>query len=278
MTIDLDDFGDWLDRRGYATSTARQSMIDAKTLLRCCEEQRPIARRLGKVAKRLAEWRPALREELGEHFTFAVEGRRAIGSAEGRKNPAHSFDDESWRALYARVAADPAPEARVLEIMMVTGLRIGDVFRLTLGELHTGVETGFMPFVQKGGRHEEQRLVGTLLVVHRRLHDAWRASGADARETVQEWVVGYPGATYKAAYQRVDRHFKTIAAGLPGRAHSHRLRRTVAMQTLREVGDITVAQKILRHKNVATTQGYLDEARPDEIAEIQQKLHERFLA
>jgi site-specific recombinase XerD len=52
-------------------------------------------------------------------------------------------------------------------------------------------------------------------------------------------------------------------AGLPSTIKLHEMRHSAADNAYRETGDIVVAQQLLRHESVATTQGYLHPKRED---------------
>lgn len=276
--IDREAFRAWMVTMGYADSTITQSYTDAGTIARCCAEDEPIHPRLWTVARRLVKWQPALATELGEPFEVLLATRTAgrLGQSTDRVREARSMEDDNWRQLYIAVLGDPSPEARVLEVMMVSGVRVGDVLRLTRRHLYDGIRDGTVRFRQKGGSWREQRLSNPLVTeAYENLANTWRGAPSDL-ETVQQWLVGDFEAKYPAAYLRVTRKLKKLYTG-PGRAHTHRLRRTVAMQAFRTTQDVLAVQQLLGHKSAATTQTYLDEARPDEVADLQDQMHNRFL-
>ena len=63
----------------------------------------------------------------------------------------------------------------------------------------------------------------------------------------------------------VHRWFKRClaVAGLPATIEIHELRHSAADELWRVSGNIVLAQQLLRHENVATTQGYLHPSRDD---------------
>lgn len=190
--------------------------------------------------------------------------------------PKRSIDDASWRRLYEAVTSDPSLEARVLELMMLTAMRVGDIFRLQRREALRGLREGELCVVQKRGRTRTFRIEegSRAQVALQKLVDTWGAAGTpDVLHALAD------SGVYMTAYNRVDRRLKRIgeAAGIPGRWNTHRLRRTVATQTWRKTKDLRAVQSMLGHKNMTTSQIYVDELAPDELARLQGNVQDAFL-
>lgn len=275
----IEGYRAWLLDNDYAPSTVHQGAIDARRVLAVCldETDEELPARLWVEARRMRRFFDDVGADpssLGPRFerlctpAMARKGQRQRSS---RKREAKSLDPEAWRQLYADVRAEPSFEARVLEMMMVTGLRVGDVFRIGKNACTRALgEAGTLKLVQKG-RRERQLDVrsGPLRDSLERLRESW----PQGPQTVQDVL----GNTYHAAYHRVNRTLKRLAGPLPGRAHTHRLRRTVAMRALSHTKNPVEVAKLLGHRSVKTTLGYLDEETPERVAEIQSQLHEEFL-
>ena len=97
---------------------------------------------------------------------------------------------------------------------------------------------------------------------------------------VATWVCSRGNGSPEAgqgAYKAVSRQLSTLAgmAGVSGRVHLHRLRRTVAVRALRATKDVGAVQQLLGHSHPATTHKYLDEAREDDVAELQRQLNRK---
>ncbi len=193
-----------------------------------------------------------------------------------RKKPALSFSRDDFATLRGALQDDKTLEGAVLLVMVATSIRIGDVLRIDLAQLRAALRSsdGVVPVIQKGGKRRMLPVDGA--------RDAWEhlaeACGRGS-ETVAEAVC--PTSTWGArggggAYQRVNRHLRDLckAHTLDGRAHLHRVRRTVATNALRVTKDIHLVSGLLGHAHVATTEIYLDEVRSDEVAELQRKLAE----
>jgi integrase len=114
----------------------------------------------------------------------------------------------------------------------------------------------------------------------------WQLFAQDFRDkprmhTIADLVMNKPDSSSESgdgAYQAVNRALKRIGRDLEleGRVHLHRLRRTVAVQALRETENIRAVQELLGHGSANTTMRYVDEARPEALAGLQQKLRTRF--
>lgn len=191
-----------------------------------------------------------------------------------RKKPAISFSGGDFSTLRGVLAQDRTLEGAVLLVMVATSIRVGDVLRLELAQLRAALraDEGVVVIVVKGGRKRVLPVDGA--------REAWeRLAEACGRgsETVADAVC--PTSTWGArggggAYQRVNRHLRDLcrAHGLSGRAHLHRVRRTVATNALKATKDIHLVSELLGHAHVATTEIYLDEVRSGEVAELQRKL------
>jgi site-specific recombinase XerD len=70
----------------------------------------------------------------------------------------------------------------------------------------------------------------------------------------------------------VHRWFKRCLerAGLPSTIEIHELRHSAADELWRVTGNIVLAQKLLRHESVATTQAYLHPSRADLLDGLRQ--------
>jgi integrase len=197
----------------------------------------------------------------------------------GRKQVARSYGDDDWRKMYKHVLEAPAPEAIVLHVIMDTGLRIADVLRIGYDTLVRGKREGMMHIEVKGGDMRPIAWEGAP-DTWQRLLDALIAAD-DYAGMVAVMVCPHGDGdpeSGKGAYQAVNRYLKTMCSELDvaGRHHIHRLRRTVAVHGLKETDNILDVQQLLGHKSVRSTETYLDEARPDDVATLQQKLKKKW--
>ena len=289
VSVDLDRYARWAAKT-YAETTAAQRVSDARSVVRAIEAgERPIPRyhftgvSLQRWAQEegvdLTSLEPAL-SELTDGDTRA----EAVSATKRRKKPAVSFSPHDWRALAIAIINDDSPEARIEELVLLTGLRIGDVLRIERAQFERAVATGALEVPVKGGRVREVYVEGAVLEGFERLWRTMQATpeGRAFEGPLHEWIA--PGSRdarpYFAAYQRVRRHLLrlTEGLGLSGSVHLHRMRRTIAMEAYRASGaDIVAVQQMLGHQNVATTQKYIDEERPADVASLREKIHQNLL-
>jgi integrase len=285
--IDFDAFGQWLTEQGYQPTTITSSLRDARHLCGRLEEGGELHPRLRTVAFRISHF---LKETAGPGLGGAERLSEALGQLQAespvgrlkrrrgrRQRVARSLSDPDWRTLCGTIRADESPEARVLDVMASTGLRVGDVLRLSRRRLGEGLRTGRVLMIVKGGDERELHVAGA--------PDAWTGLGEAFEGTGAPTVArlvspegnGDPEAG-GAAYKRLARklHELTAEAGIAERVNLHRLRRTVGVQALRLTEDVPAVAQLLGHRSTATTMGYLDEARPERVAELQRKVAERF--
>lgn len=191
-----------------------------------------------------------------------------------RKRMLRSFSETDWAALWERVTLDDyesEPEDRVLEILMATGYRVGDILGVSRRNLHQAFRSGVVVVEVKGGDMLQLPLGGAQ-DSWERLRDEW-----DYGSTVAEWIcpTGARGAQGGwGAYKRVQRRLYALGEilELEEPVHLHRLRRTVAVNALRTTKDIHLVSQLLGHKSVKATESYVDEARLAEIESLQQQL------
>lgn len=209
--------------------------------------------------------------------------RRARQANKKRKLEARSFSDADWRKLVQAASRDTSPEGATVYVMLCTGLRISDILGLTLRALVDGLRSGTVLLDTKGGEARALPVEGA--------PEAWENLAANWKEarpnaflgsTLLQLITPYASNDYYSghpAYKAVAQKLHDLAseAGLEGqRVHLHRIRRTIAVQALRETGDVATVQQLLGHDSIQTTMRYLDEARTDDVGALQRKLAKRF--
>lgn len=295
--INLDHYRAWLKTEGYRPTTCTAYTRSAQRILAAADQHQTLAptRGLRYAAGRLTNyidhqhaghWPSA---ELHTVVTLLLEPPAVADSSPMAKKqrqraaaraPKRSFNDDDWFRLVLAIADDKSPEARVLEVIAATGMRISDVTRQPKGRIRRGVQQHRGDVEVKGGGH--------LLIpfdqttgAWERLLDAWKgATGAHDQALVAEWLCpdSPPESVLASANKRVARKLKALAAevGVDGRAHLHRMRRTIAVQALRTTKDVGAVQQLLGHASIATTHQYVNEARPDDVAALQAEVARTF--
>lgn len=189
-----------------------------------------------------------------------------------RHKSTRSFSDEDWRKLVKALAEDPTPEARVLEVQCLTGLRNGDVLRIRRKALKKALVTGTLEIETKGGDAQVVPIEGDPSVWNR-LAKNWSYHD----ETLAHRVA--PDSKFPdegAAYKNVQRHLKSVALslGLTGPVRLHRLRHSFANRALHAAGNnVNLVRAMLGHRSLSMTLRYLDDREQlPAVAELQRQL------
>jgi integrase/recombinase XerD len=155
-----------------------------------------------------------------------------------------------------RAAARDPRERALVSLLLFSGLRVGELCRLSLESLDFQEKT----LRVRSGKGDKDRLV----VVTDSCLDDVKAWLAERPASGTDYVFpGKRGRTFMVE-RTVQRAVLRIAAdaGLEKRVTPHVLRHTLATSLLRHGGDIRFIQRILGHASIATTQIYthLDDA------------------
>ncbi len=281
--IDYEHFREWLRKRGYRPRTVNDTVSDMKLLQRLTYDEEPVPPRLRWSAKRLFaysednyidRWPDRMRLMTETLATCGPDIEGPMGPKK-RKHEATSFGDAEWRRLTGVIELDGTPSARVLQVMADTGLRVGDVLGISKKRLELAQRTGKIQVEVKGGDDRTLFLEGPAWEA---LYATW--SGDGSRNVATLVCPDGDGSIRSGdcAYQRVRRALKRLGkkADVAGRLNTHRFRRTVGVQALRLTEDIPAVQQLLGHRSPKTTMQYLDEARPERVAELQRQLRKRF--
>lgn len=264
----------------YSESTVRTIMRETKTALKAFSHGAPFAVRpaVKQAMNRVVAFSQQKGVSVPGSFLMAaelfLEQKKHIHAK--RKSAPRSMDDESWERFCSWTSKDPAPEARVLEVMQQTGLRIGDILRVRREELTRALKTGKMEIVVKGRDPRTYSIQGAR-GAWVRLQAAWDTLQPDA-ENIAAWICPSGEGSWlpgDGAYTRVRTHLKTTcqALGISERVFLHRLRRTVAVLALKASDNNVVAVgKLLGHRSIAATQRYLDEDDAEGVADLQRKI------
>lgn len=275
-------FAEWLEE-DYAESTVRKFCADISTMATWGPAP-PAAKRLKLRVQdyRLAwsRWDAFCTEtdvENGLPEPQPLErrfGRRRRKDA-ARLKPALSIPESSWDALRERIRSDPSPQSRVLDVLVCSGLRIGDVLRLTEPLLRSALERedGIGILRVKGARD--------VVFTTRDGSDSWarlyELLQKDQRVAAICSKTDDPqaaGASYQACRRALKAHAEAV--GLEAREiHLHRTRRTVAVQLYKAGVRIEIISKVLQHQSIETTQRYLDESMADVAGKALARLNSR---
>lgn len=218
-------------------------------------------------------------------FTEDTKLQKAMGKirlpAARRKKPKVPIERQQLFDLIDELerAADMTPVMKgVIGTMACRGLRVGDVLRLQRTEIEEALASGVLGFEAKGRRRLEFKILLTYKAALKRLV----AAGAGTEwERVDELVSPKSEkSARKAAAKAVSRalHRLGIRAGILN-LHPHRLRRTYAVEYLRQMpGDPEAIMKLQQHMqwaNMTTAMEYIDHQRGAELDEPAGKIFDR---
>jgi integrase/recombinase XerC len=247
---------------------------------------------LGLLALRHADWgsledfcTPAGPEYLRE-FLDAEWGSAAPATKKQRTAILRSFF--SWAANERRIPWNPASELRgprirgraarqayplevlhtlvngqetlreqvCVQLLCRLGLRKDELRRLRYRDVD--LVRGYILVHGKGAKDELLPLIGSLADDLRLL---WAETGAHA----DDYVLAPVGRTGPMNPATVHRWFKRCleAAGLPATVKMHEMRHSAADAVYRQRGDVAMAQMLLRHESLSTTQAYLHPTKTD---------------
>lgn len=309
MTLDTQAFVAFLRKRDYAEQTVKQTAQRAVRLEKMRETGMPppalpphwrthllrimagsehdeltISAKLGTFA--IGCLRELDAKRAGQRMGHGLRGGRR---PKQRAKVAQSVPDEAWVKLLRwleapKEDAEAGIAAAVLCLEAETGLRVGDVLRIPVRDLDAGMEVGRIELEQKGGGRRVLYVAGA--------GEAWKrlqrgcgvaqlAAAFHKRRITNVASCMCPSddvSSSGCAYKRCERLLKQAQKELGlDRLHTHRLRRTMAVQALRLTGDVHAVGEALGHTpGSKATHTYLDEARPERVAELTKQVREKF--
>lgn len=190
-----------------------------------------------------------------------------------RQKEAVSIAPAEWERFLAVITGDPSLEAATLHVMADTSLRVGDVLRTQRKDLTRMIDSRWHIALEVKGGKKRTLYYEAAPEAWMHLHTAWLERAPRAK-TLAEALSPKSSDPYTAAYQRVTKALKLFAeaANVSGRIFTHRLRRTVLVEALTETQDIQLVQQLAGHESPAMTMKYTDEARPQKVVDLLQRI------
>ena len=139
----------------------------------------------------------------------------------------------------------------VVELILTTGIRIGEACAITLDDLD--VENQTVRIVGKGSRERQVFLIDARLQQLVRRYLRARQKLLPSTERLLITAQGKPAST---DYVRRQLHQLSQAAGIRNNITPHMLRHTAATQLLECGVDMRFVQRLLGHSSIATTEIY----------------------
>lgn len=176
-----------------------------------------------------------------------------------RKAPILPIAAGPWGRLRASVLDDPHPAAAVIDLMMSTNLRVGDVLRIEAADVARGAERedGMLLIVVKGGKKVPHSMQGAPRAWARMRELMASDGGANVAACVTR-SGSEDHTTDGAAYKAVNRRWKEHARScrLQGAANLHRIRHTVTTRIMVQEGTLEAARRAGVHDDAKTTRKY----------------------
>lgn len=149
----------------------------------------------------------------------------------------------------------------ILMILLDTGVRLGELCRLRLGDINLeNGEVYIRPY--NDGRKSKSR---TVFLGARTRQAVWKyIAKVQAQQDQSLKLFELKPSTIRLQIRRIG-----INAGVPG-AHPHKFRHTFAISYLRNRGDIFTLQRLLGHATLEMTRRYLDISNTD-LAEVHKR-------
>jgi hypothetical protein len=184
-----------------------------------------------------------------------------------RIRDARSLDRADWIRLrdYLGATFRENPLDACLLALALTGLRGVDLWRLSDADLTADLSRTPLRVLQKGGRYRYIKLLPEQLAVFQVIASGVKKTSS---RNIAEWISGSARTeSSPAAWHHLTARFIEIGAelGIPGRIHLHRLRRTLAVQVLKQTKDLHLVKELLGQSSIRSTEQYADEGRSDEV-------------
>lgn len=289
---DFDAFRAWLEKEKYQETTIRGQVRDLGTMWQTFEDGNyPGDLIEGVVLARIQAYQYTHRlfteyaARTGKaKLPFDEPPAPAVPRALRRKKQVRqkeqvSISGNEWKTLAHRIWTDDSAAGRVLQVMMSTGLRVGDVLRIEPQQLKDAFDRddGLLRIVVKGGKDVFTTVRGPAEKEWKKLLSRLESSQA----ANVSWLVAPKGdgQWYAAcgAYQSIRRAFAghCEATKVTPPHNLHRIRRTVAVAVRKAVG-LDAAQRVLGHESSNTTAMYTDEVQIDVITKGLEALRDSF--
>lgn len=163
------------------------------------------------------------------------------------KPPPPPLTDAEWERLKAHVHRLPDPRRAVLQLLMISGMRIGDALGVRRSAVLAAQRGEPFLVLVKGGKQIVLPFGAMRAPLERLLR-------ADAWEEVWE-LLGTSKPLAEEAVRRVLR-YAAKRCQITRRLHPHLLRHTVAYRLIERTRDLHLVSKLLGHSSTETTELY----------------------
>jgi integrase/recombinase XerC len=200
---------------------------------------------------------------LRSFFAFCVDSRylkenpaRLVRSARTSRIEPHALSEEEVARLRARVSQRtgllPDRNRLILEILLGTGIRLGSLVALNIGDID--LKQGAIHIRSKGGGRDKVFLNPRLqrLIVH-----YLRKVASEANTTPNVPLIRSRSGSRLTA-RPIQLWFAKLCreAGIEGKVSVHSTRHTFATNLYHKTGDLYLVQRALGHRQIGTTEIY----------------------
>jgi len=275
----MSSFEQWLADHHFAQTTTRKALGHIRSTEAAIDRGLPVPddRNVRLTLRRYLSFAEAYDFEDDLTAAARYEGLEPLKRlprepAPRRQKEIRSFSEDDWASLQQAVSFSEDSRDQVLWVMTLTGLRVGDVLRITHGQLRSGLRSGTLELVRKGGNTTPIALA---------IPEPWTLLDTGMRkggyDNVAEYVTRGSNDNPEAdgpAYNRVRRRLISLAKklGLEGEIRTHRLRRTFAVHALEHTDNVKDVQDALGHRSLQSTLGYVDEVNVRKTGRLQRQL------
>ncbi len=280
--LNTHEFEDFLRGEGYRPSTVRKAAADLRTWARYegnLDYDDMTIPRIRDYWWAYDAYDEFVREEGAPELPWKpppnhkdVAAQRGTQGSRGRisrrnkksKREIQGFTLKQFRGLLGAVSELEHKADPTLHIMMLTGMRIGDVLRVTPRAIQRAFsrEDGLIQTELKGGKSH--------LATVNACPEAWAVLAESARKSPNVAASvsksGNPSADAGgSAYQCVRKRLQSLCLdlGVGGPHNLHRIRRTVAVLLRKSGASVGQTQEVLGHASERTTAIYTSEYMPE---------------
>jgi site-specific recombinase XerD len=265
--MDLSGFSSYLTNRGLSEQT-RKSYL--RVIAKSGNDPIAYLRRLVRSRAPCGTMQPA-KAAVGHYLTFIGDQDRLeeIPVWAGRAAPeVVSLTDAQLTVFLDVVAEQPEPQRTILLLLPRTGLRIGELCGLRLGDIQQKGDLIWLAFRGKGDKHRVVPLGAqgrTVLTDYLKQRE-----GTDPDEALfstRVWGRGrlkedrgmcvIAGKALTSIIRRACRLIRTAHPTLPSDLSPHMLRHTYATRSLAAGMDLARLKALLGHTEISVTQRYL---------------------
>jgi len=185
---------------------------------------------------------------------------------QGRHLP-RDLPEDVARQFWQAVSQGPVRDQALVALMLDVGLRVGEVAALRVQDYESAVRPGELSALRVRGKGDQERRVW-LVPETAALVESWLAERPGVVDDALFTTRRKRGFTVRGIQDRV-KHYAKRAGLQPDQVSCHRLRHTFARRMAETRMPVPSLSHWLGHRQLTTTQIYIDGANPDVRADYQ---------